>query len=460
MQLTLAIVMAVYLVCPTSVAHSQVSESGVRTLAIYQHGQTLVTEFREVNLDRGRQQITLRDLPENIDYQSLILRTRVRVHDHRFQNFYHDMNGLMRSLIDNPIRLEHPKGVVINGILRSFEPNLLVLELQDGSNTMLPGLSDYIVSSTNIDIPDYRGPALTLTLEQDRAGKYPLELNYLLNGLSWSAEYAMIISADDKHAELSGWSMIHNRTGNDFRDAEIHLIAGEVNTVSRAGRQAVELYSAQRMTAAMMDAQESVSATDMGDLKRFPLLGRLDINAGESRRVSLTNDIKVGTQLRYRYTSTDRFMEFPLGGQVRVQYDILNDRSNGLGVSLPGGTMRMYKMDENKLMWIGEDRVGNTSVGGTISVTSGLAFDLLIREIPRAQNRITDRIFEQSHEIELINMKTENVTIEVDRVLHQGQRVTHSSLPYEMVSSNRVVFKVPVNREGKSMLTFTLRTER
>ncbi len=44
----------------------------------------------------------------------------------------------------------------------------------------------------------------------------------------------MILSDDEKVADIGGWVTIDNNSGNKYVDAKLKLIAGDVNTVNQS----------------------------------------------------------------------------------------------------------------------------------------------------------------------------------------------------------------------------------
>ncbi len=442
-------------------ASAQFDTSGQQTLIIYQGGYSLVQDVRKVEIDRGVNEYTFSGFPWAMDFNSMISRMNGRIHDHRNDASRVGFDDYMKSLVGKSVRLDHAQGHSINGVLQYYDGGLILIKQSDGSDIMLPGLTGYTVSSKEIVFTPFTGPRLMLKAEPQRRGVQEIEFNYLVNGLSWTTEYALVIGRDEKTAQLYGWSIIQNYSDWNYDVSRLKLIAGQVNR-SAKNFSSPDVHARSLMSiAATMESQDaSIEPTAFSDFQLYEIPGTYDIRANESRRIPLVDADGIQVQKRYRYTSLDRYSEFPTGGQIRIQYDIPNTRRNKVGMALPSGNIKVYGQSQGQRILIGEDAISNIPVDGMIAVTSGMAFDLLVKETPISQNRITDRIFEQSTEVLFQNRKNETVEIELERNLNTNQRITSSSIPFEMVSSIRGVAKVRIEPGKDQVVKFTIRTER
>lgn len=440
---------------------AQFDSAGQQTLIIYQGGYSLVQDVRRVDLDRGSNEYTFTGFPWSMDFNSMMSRLNGRIQDLRNDASRGGFDEYMKSLVGKAVRLDHVQGHTINGVLQYYDGGLILIKQSDGSDIMLPGLTGYTVSSKEIVFTPFTGPRLFLKAEPQRRGVQEVEFNYLVNGLSWTTEYALVIGRDEKTAHLQGWTMIQNFNDWHFDVSRLKLIAGQINRSSKNyGAPDMHARSLMSMAVAMESQDGNVEPTAFSDFQLYEIPGTYDIRANEVRRISLLDAEGVQVQKRYRYTSNDRYSEFPTGGQIRVQYDLPNTRRNKLGAPIPAGNVKIYGQSQGQRILIGEDAVSNIPTDGVIAVTSGMAFDLLVKETPVSQNRITDRIFEQSTEVLFQNRKNETVEIELERNLNTNQRITSSSIPFEMVSATRGVARVRVEPGKDQVVTFTIRTER
>ena len=64
-----------------------------------------------------------------------------------------------------------------------------------------------------------------------KAGAHLAEVTYQTSGISWHAEYVLVLGKADKTADLSGWISVNNRSGKTYRRAKMKFIAGDVRKV-------------------------------------------------------------------------------------------------------------------------------------------------------------------------------------------------------------------------------------
>src|SRR3954470_1584487 len=58
-----------------------------------------------------------------------------------------------------------------------------------------------------------------------------LEVSYLTQNLNWSADYVLVVNDSDTQAALQGWVTLVNQSGASYKNAELKLVAGDVNRV-------------------------------------------------------------------------------------------------------------------------------------------------------------------------------------------------------------------------------------
>src|SRR6185295_15730540 len=74
-------------------------------------------------------------------------------------------------------------------------------------------------------------PTLVWTLNNTGADSHTVEASYLTNGIGWRSDYVVVVNQNDTKADLNGWVTINNNSGTTYKDAELKLVAGDVNRV-------------------------------------------------------------------------------------------------------------------------------------------------------------------------------------------------------------------------------------
>ncbi len=78
-------------------------------------------------------------------------------------------------------------------------------------------------------------PTLSWVLETNDPGKFDAEISYVSGGMSWQADYNLVVS--DKSTskfdvlDMIGWVTMRNQSGKTFENANIKLLAGDVNKI-------------------------------------------------------------------------------------------------------------------------------------------------------------------------------------------------------------------------------------
>ena len=432
-----------------------------RSVVIYQEGQVLFHDVRSVNLNRGSQEILLEGFSDTFDFGSVMVHFDGKIHDLRYTT--QKPIGLwdhLNQLIGKEVYFTHHTGSSFKGTLISHSNGSLLVRLEDGSHTYIPEYKVYTFNSPHFSVEKPKS-GLSLTLEPSKSGQQDIELTYLASGLNWGNEYVLILDENDKNASFNGWSMINNRTESEFNDLNVHLIAGSLN---RASRPSVNFQQEMRIrgTTSISDSYSAkdVIAEIFGDLHLFTLPGSTSIKAGEQRRIPILENEKVSTTKRYRYTSQDQNHEYALGGLVRIEYEVANTEKNNLGKAIPTGVVKVYRMNGELPVLIGEDNISNVPKDGMISVNSGMAFDILVKETMISQTRISDKIYEQTSEIMIQNRKDEALEIEVERYLNPNQEIIRSGQPFESKSARHHTAKFNIPPGVDLTFQFTIRTSR
>ena len=73
-------------------------------------------------------------------------------------------------------------------------------------------------------------PTLSWLLDS-RAPRQNGEVTYLAQEMSWNADYVLVVNEQENRADLTGWVTLTNQSGAAYENAELKLVAGDVNRV-------------------------------------------------------------------------------------------------------------------------------------------------------------------------------------------------------------------------------------
>jgi len=159
------------------------------------------------------------------------------------------------------------------------------------------------------------------------------------------------------------------------------------------------------------------------------------------------------------YTTSINQWQVRQSDKVQVKIEFENEEQHALGIALPKGRVRVFKADpaDGTLEFVGEDQIDHTARRERLSLYIGDAFDVVPEQKITDQRR-GDRFVTFTRSVEIRNRKEEPVSVFVDEIIprYVNWRIDKSSLPYEKKDAFTCRFKVDVNADSTTTLTFTM----
>ncbi len=313
-------------------------------------------------------------------------------------------------------------------------------------------------------------PTLSWKLHSDRSAAFDAQLSYLTNGMSWKSDYNLVLREEGDEVTLTGWVSIENNTGTTFEDASIKLIAGDVNKVEKQPTRGREQVFAMAMRSDAMAAPQ-VEAKKFDEFHMYSLPLKTTLRDRETKQVEFVRAEKVTTEKLYIYDGSGGIRYY--GGlntnqnygqnahpDVAVYREFKNSEDNGLGVALPAGRTRFYRMDsDGQLEFTGENTIDHTPKNETIRVHLGNAFDL-IGERTRTQfyKHPSRDMMRETFEVEIRNRSEEEVTVKVVEHLYRWSNweIIERTADYEKVDAQTIEFPVTVAPDGTKTIGYTV----
>lgn len=356
------------------------------------------------------------------------------------------------ALVRREVSRQVPAGtqtIRIDGLPTNTDVSSLVVLNEDVTLVGTHGFRTYQDAATG------SGAALDLDLEVRRPVE-TLRLAYLTSGLNWSADYAMIVAADDASARVDGYATVVNGSGTAYDEAEVQLLAGQVNR--GAGRfEADEFRAAQRLDVASGPPQLEESA--FGDYHLYTVSTPLSLRSGESRRVRLNGGARVVTKKEYTFTNSlvyHRQEPEPLTRPVEVGYVIERSGDDEFSSQpLPGGSVRILQPDDaGRVQLLGIAALPNTPRGQDVRLSTGYAFDIVGTRTQKEYSRPGGNVYESSWQVQLKNETDAQVTVQVIERLSGDWQIVESTHTAEKLSAGAVRFSVDVPADGDAILAY------
>jgi hypothetical protein len=434
---------------------------GEVAVTIYNQNLGLVKDVRELDFQKGKSTIQFTDVASQIDPTSVHFNPvnpsdRVNILEQNYQYDLVSSTKILEKYVDKQIELftksegAQGKEVSYQGTLLSYstdnvtlqEPGgaIRIIRLDEISNLYFPSLPEGLITR----------PTLVWLLDSQVSGKKKAEVSYLTSGINWHAEYVAVVDQKDENMELAGWVSIDNRSGATYEDAKVKLIAGEVHQVTQAP---VPTRLGKGMVAEMA-APPQFEEKPFFEYHLYTLLRPSTIKDNETKQVSLFPSASVKTKKIYTYDGARNDQN------ISVELEFKNSESEGLGMPLPAGKVRVYQADVDKsLEFVGEDLIDHTPKDEKVRVFLGNAFDIVGERKKTDFKQISDNVSEESYQIILRNHKEEPVEVVVVEHLYSYVQweIKESSIPYQKKDASTIEFKVQLAKDQEVAVTYTVR---
>jgi hypothetical protein len=457
-------------------------------ITVYNENFGVVRDTVSLDLDAGLSDVSYSGVTAQLEPESVILRdpsgaVALSVVEQSYRGDPVDQQRLLQMFEGQSIRflkVVDGKEVIESGkIIRA--PSIITTKNQYGNpqqqhlepiiqvdgelQTRLPGVPLF----PSLGDDSVLQPTLSWKLHSDRKAAFDAQLSYLTNGISWKSDYNLVLPEKGDVVTLTGWVSIENNTGKTFEDAKIKLIAGDVNKVEPPQQLRREKVYAMAMTDSAGSAPQ-VEEKKFDEFHMYSLPLTTTLRDRETKQVEFVRGENVQTTKLYVYEGLKASYRGGINlnqnyGQneqpdVAIYRELENKKENGLGVPLPAGRMRFYRMDDDgQLEFTGENTIDHTPKNETIRVYLGNAFDILgERKRTNFYKHPSRDMLRETFEVEIRNRSEETVTVKVVEPLFRGSNweIQTPSQEFEKTDAQTIEFPVVVEADGTATVTYTV----
>jgi hypothetical protein len=379
------------------------------------------------------------------------------------QNYEFDLVGadkLLDKYIDGRVAIVTKGGERYEGTLLSFDDRQLII--QGARGLFMVQRPDNVQNVEFGALPEglLTRPTLVWLVATKKPGTHLAQVTYQTTGMMWEATYSVIINPDDTRMDVSGWVTLTNRCGARFEDARVKLIAGDVRRIEPEQPPEKALRLAVPMDA--VGAGRGFEEKAFFEYHMYTLGRTTTVSDNQIKQIGLLSAADVPVLKRYVFEPGGRYWHRRYGDKdeykVNIYVEFTNDEKSGLGMALPKGKVRVYKRDpaDADLEFVGEDLIDHTPRDEELRLYIGDAFDLV------GEKKVTDRQQGQrwrkeSVEIELRNHKDGDVVVRVREHLQRTEwTIEAESQDFRKVDASTIEFDVPVPKDGKATVTYTV----
>jgi hypothetical protein len=464
------------------------------SLTIYNQQFAVVRETVPLNLKQGINQVEFSGATALLEPQSVMLRDPsgrrlLRVLEQNYRADPVSLAALLQRYEGQTIEFQVRNGdkveIVTGKIIRAggvVEPGARVAYPAPQSSMMQPLIE--VAGKLRFDMPGvplFPGlgagmilkPTLDWTIETDRAGTVDAELAYVSGGFNWTADYNLV-EGDSSALDIIGWVTMENRSGKEFENARVKLMAGDVNKIQPQAN-AMRFGGSGGGVIGGIIGPPPVTEKTFDEYHLYTLQRPVTIHDRETKQVEFVRAAGVKSGVIYIYDGaridTNRYQgwnpdmirnDSGYGAQsnpkVWVMREFVNSDANRLGMPLPKGKVRFYRRDtDGRLEFTGEDTIDHTPKDEKIRVFTGAAFDLTgERKRTIFQNDMGRRMMDEAFEIKVRNHKKEPVEVRVVEHLYRGTTwdISTSSMPFTKTDSQTIEFRAPLRPGEERTITY------
>ncbi len=449
-----------------------VEERAALFLTLYQGDFSLVRDQRRVSLPLGTVEFQFLEIPATILPESVRLHavgeTPLRILEQRHEADLISPQRLLERHVGKTVKLffENPFSE------RQDEIPATLLSIEGGAVFLIDNEVTYNHPGRIIfpKVPEglVSRPALAFIVENAASRPQRIEAAYLVHGLSWQADYVLVLSEREDRAELTGWATIENESGVSYPAAVVTLVAGDVPMLPQTGfRWKKKRFDSPEEHIRAYRPMEEAPREEFGEVHLFRPERPTTIRQGRMTQLRFLGAEGLAVKREFLLVSpgrhrSDRRQEGVSRENAYVVLEIENRKENRLGIPLPYGIVRVYRSDaQGALQFAGEDRLKAASPGESVRLTTGRAFDLIAERRQILWKKLAADTFETAWELLLRNERREETSLRVIESIPGDWMIVSASHPHRKLTAGEAEFRlsVPPGKEVKLSYTAKFRSE-
>ena len=438
-------------------------------ISIYNNDLAFVRDSRAAELASGRNSVAFKGVAEKIIPETaMLIGQRINVVEQNYNYNLLTPINIINESVGQTVKTalyDEKRGATVFDEAKILDSNYgnPILQFSYGIETNFPGRLIFDKLPENLTSK----PTLTAELEAESAGQNKLELSYLTRGISWKADYVADVTGDNA-LNLKGWITLNNESGADYRNAQVQLVAGNVNVVSTSQAQPRQvMFMAKAARNAEMVMEDSVSGgvvqEALADYYIYTLPFKTTITRQQSKQVSLFSKENVKFEKKYRLSSPLHFWPRMQDSEFNRQnptvvFKLVNDKASNLGEPLPQGVVRFFESDKSgQLQFLGESNLNQLAVGDNAELRIGKSFDLTVKGKVTNVKNIAKNITEAEVEVKFNNSKDKVETVLFEQSFNNNWDILSENIKHERKSASSAEWSVEIPANGQSVLTFKVR---
>lgn len=424
------------------------------SLVVYNANMGLVHEKRSLSLDKGKQAVLYPNVASTVvtDSVNVSLPEGVNLFSQKYKYDKITLKKLLQAHIDKEVEVRVWKSkdefVIEKGILLSSDSRVLIR--LDNQKVIQSSSSDIVFDSIPSTL--ITQPSLLWDVYAKNKVEGSLELDYIINNISWKSDY--VFKIDKNRADLSGWISLQNNSGKAFNNVSLKVLAGDV----ARERKKVHPRHHLPMMAAMAEADTQVKEVSHEGYHIYTIPFKVDLANNEKTQIEFIKEKDIKIQRRYDvYLSSPAYISGEYKHKVNQYVEF-----KGLSKALPKGTIRTYSSLEGGTVLLGVNQIEHTPKKEKVSLAIGKNFDLLVKETNLQKNG-SKKYYESEVKYTVVNRSDESRKLEllVPFVKRSSlESIVQTKVKYEYKDGNILKFLVYVKADSEYDFVVKYRNKR
>jgi hypothetical protein len=222
-----------------------------------------------------------------------------------------------------------------------------------------------------------------------------------------------------------------------------------------------------------MRSKPEVEAKKFDEFHMYALPQAMTLRDRETKQVEFVRAERVATTKRYVYDGANLPSNWRYYGgvnhnqnygqnaqpDVAIYRELENRDDNGLGIALPAGRTRFYRMDaDGQLEFTGENTIDHTPKNETVRVYLGNAFDIVgERTRTHFYKHPSQDMLRETFEVEIRNRSKVAVEVQVVEHLYRwtNWEIQQPSHAFEKSNAQSIEFPVAVAADATVKVSYT-----
>jgi len=430
-------------------------ENSKLLLTIYKDNLAVIKEIRKFSVEKGLNELRIDNIPERIDPSSIIIKpvnysNDIDLIEKQYNYNIIEPRNFLEKNIGKDISVFIQGDIVFRGrLVKTSEKEIII---KDQSDNLLLIHRDKIIN-INLSTEDeslLSKPIIDFFVNSKIEREVEFEISYLTENISWNAKYLSFLQDNENVMEIYPFAVINNRTGINYKDAEIKLISGEISRITQPP-------SLRPRALGVALARESVQTPQFEEKGVFEyysytLNKEIDLFDNSIKEFLLIPQKEVNVTKNYIYDGARN------GERIIVNFTFKNTKSEGFGSPLPSGETKIFKVEkDNFLVLLGEYPIGSTPVGKEVNIQAGVVFDLTGKRIQKEIKRISSREREETYQITVMNSKDTQEEVTVVEHPVGDWNIIESTHEYIKKDVRNIEFKLIIEPSSQEILNYTIR---